>query len=553
MEEYCIISNENVNRKTKDNIINLVLKTLDENKQVLIFNNSKSSSEATAEKIANSIETVKEKETLKKLSDKILKALSTPTKQCRRLASVVERGVAFHHSGLVSKQRDIVEKGFKEGFIKTISSTPTLAAGMNLPAYKVIIKDYKRYSSRGFNDIPILEYHQMSGRAGRPGIEDIGKAVICVKTDNEIERVIPKYIFGKPEEILSKLAIEPTLKMYILSLVSMNMINSKDEIKDFFANTLYAKQYQDLDALYYNIFRILGILKDYNFISQDDDYYMATQLGRKVSELYINPDTANYFLENIEKFIKIFSSERVTRHDLYSFMHFALNTNEMKPYFRVGKAEEENYAQKLQDIADTLTVPFDPFEMDYMEFASTIKTTDVMMDWINEAPEDYMSEKYKITPGELNYKIETMDWLLYCIEEMAHMKKSFYFKNYVNKLRIRLKKGVREELLPLVKLKGIGRARARKLFKNEIKRVADIKTAGFEKLSRILGESIAIKLLDQVIDTTDVEVSNSQLTEKPKEIKVREVTDEEVDMLVTSVNEYEKEKDEVNKSLSDYF
>lgn len=551
MNDYCIISNENVNKKTKDNVVNLVLKTLEENKQILVFNNSKNSSEATAEKISNAILNPENEEKLKELSDKILKALSTPTKQCRRLAKCIEKGVAFHHSGLTSKQRDVVEKGFKNGYVKVISSTPTLAAGLNLPAYKVIIKDYKRYSQRGFNDIPVLEFHQMSGRAGRPGKELIGKAVLCVKTDSELDRVIPKYVFGKPEEIISKLAVEPTLKMYILSLVAMDMINSKDEIKSFFANTLYAHQYKDIDSLYFNIFRIMGILKDYGFINQEDDYYMSTQLGKKVSELYLNPDTANYFLENIEKFIKKFSQPNISRYDLYSLVHFIINTNETKPYFRVGKAEEETYMQKAQEVSDSLVVPFDPFEMDYIEFINTLKSTDIMMDWIMEAPEDYITEKYKITPGELNYKLETIDWLLYCLEEMAHMKKSFYFKNYLNKLRTRFKNGIKEELLPLVSIKGVGRVRARKLYNSDLKKVSDLKNCPFEKLSKVVGESMAIKIKNQVSEGVIIE--EKPLKEKPKEIKVREVSDDEVEQLVTTAVEFEKEKEEKNKNLSDFF
>lgn len=551
MNDYCIISNENVNKKTKDNVVNLVLKTLEENKQILVFNNSKNSSEATAEKISNAILNPENEEKLKELSDKILKALSTPTKQCRRLAKCIEKGVAFHHSGLTSKQRDVVEKGFKNGHVKVISSTPTLAAGLNLPAYKVIIKDYKRYSQRGFNDIPVLEFHQMSGRAGRPGKELIGKAVLCVKTDSELDRVIPKYVFGKPEEIISKLAVEPTLKMYILSLVAMDMINSKDEIKSFFANTLYAHQYKDIDSLYFNIFRIMGILKDYGFINQEDDYYMSTQLGKKVSELYLNPDTANYFLENIEKFIKKFSQPNISRYDLYSLVHFIINTNETKPYFRVGKAEEETYMQKAQEVSDSLVVPFDPFEMDYIEFINTLKSTDIMMDWIMEAPEDYITEKYKITPGELNYKLETIDWLLYCLEEMAHMKKSFYFKNYLNKLRTRFKNGIKEELLPLVSIKGVGRVRARKLYNSDLKKVSDLKNCPFEKLSKVVGESMAIKIKNQVSEGVIIE--EKPLKEKPKEIKVREVSDDEVEQLVTTAVEFEKEKEEKNKNLSDFF
>lgn len=555
-QEFCIIESERIKTHTDDNVINLVLHTLELNKQVLVFNNSKRSSETTAEKIANSLKKIENQEELNELSEKILSVLSSPTKQCKRLSNCIKRGTAFHHSGVLAKQRGLIEKYFKKGIIKVISSTPTLAAGLNLPAYKVIIKDYRRYSQRGMADIPILEYHQMSGRAGRPGKEDIGKAVLCVKSENELERLVPKYLFGKSEEILSKLAIEPILKMYVLSLISMNMINSKEEIIKFFSNTLYANQYGDIDELSQNIFRIIGLLKEYTFVTQDDNYYVATPLGKKVSELYLNPDTANYFLTNLDKFVKRFSSEEISREDVYSLINFVANTIEMRPLFKVSKIEEETYIKKLEEKGNQLIIPFDPFETDYQTFINSLKTTDIFQDWILEAPEDYISDKYNITPGELAYKQETMDWLLYALENLAFLKKEIFFKNYLSKLRMRFKYGIRDELIPLINLKGIGRARARKLYKAGFKKILDLKKADFSSLEKVVGTSIAIKIKEQVSDQTEL---NNQTLPVPKEIQFREVkepkevSDDEINRLVENYETFEKEKKEKNMNLKDYF
>ena len=74
-----------------------------------------------------------------------------------------------------------------------------------------------------------------------------------------------------------------------------------------------------------------------------------------------------------------------------------------------------------------LAVEYDPFEVDYEEHLSSIKITEILLDWINEAPEDYIMEKYKVTPGELNYKTDIVDWLLYSLEEISMMKKNFFF------------------------------------------------------------------------------------------------------------------------------
>ncbi len=567
MEEVQVLDSKKITVVHKESLVNLVLDTLNKNKQILIFNNSKNSSEATAEKIAQTLKkkpiySKEELDELKSLSDQILKVLSTPTKQCRRLANCIEQGMAFHHSGLVSKQRHLIEDSFKKGLIKVISSTPTLAAGLNLPAYKVIIKDYKRYSSRGFNDIPVLEFLQMAGRAGRPGHEDIGHSVVHIKDETELERVIKKYIYGKPEEIYSKLAVEPTLKMYVLSLVSMDIINTEEEIKEFFKNTLYGEQYQDLEGLYYNIFKVLNILKEYQFVREDDNYFVATSLGKKVSELYLNPDTAHLFLSHFDTFVKTLGSKYVSRQHIFSLIQLFSTTMEMRPLFRMLKKEEEHYMQKADEVQDDLFVEYDPFEQDLHEFMSGLKTAEILQDWIEEAPEEYISEKYSITPGELHFKKEVVDWLLYCLEEFSQLRKQFYLKNYFNKLRQRFKSGIKEDILVLISLKGIGRVRARKLKKAGIGTLADLRSASFEQISRVVGDSLTISIKKELLgDSYDFDSSHklSQVekfsrSSKPKEIRVREVSVEEIDSLVEETQTFEKEKEEAKqKGLLQYF
>ena len=100
MSDFAVINSENFKRNTKDNVVDLTLETILKGKQVLIFNNSKNSSEATAERVANSVKKVENRNHLEKLSKSILKSLQHPTKQCKRLAKCVQSGVAFHHSGL---------------------------------------------------------------------------------------------------------------------------------------------------------------------------------------------------------------------------------------------------------------------------------------------------------------------------------------------------------------------------------------------------------------------------------------------------------------------
>ncbi|MEE9323877.1 MAG: DEAD/DEAH box helicase, partial [Candidatus Aenigmarchaeota archaeon] len=198
--------------------------TLKKKKQALIFVSTRRGTEALAGNLGRVVRdnlNPNERAKLKKISGGILKAIEKPTLQCEKLSSQILDGVAFHHAGLANKQRKTIEDGFKEGTIKVITATPTLAWGVNLPAYRVVIRDLKRFSGRfGSDYIPALEIQQMSGRAGRPKYDREGEAILIAKSKGEAEYVFDTYINGDPEEIQSKLGVEPVLRMHSLALIA---------------------------------------------------------------------------------------------------------------------------------------------------------------------------------------------------------------------------------------------------------------------------------------------------------------------------------------------
>src|SRR3989344_4254581 len=104
-----------------DPLTQLALETIAMNKQAIIFAPSRASAEKTAEDISK-LTTFN----IPELEKEVLHAASTPTKQCRRLSHCLKKGIAFHHSGLVSAQREIIEQQFRRGTIKVICCTPTL-------------------------------------------------------------------------------------------------------------------------------------------------------------------------------------------------------------------------------------------------------------------------------------------------------------------------------------------------------------------------------------------------------------------------------------------
>lgn len=488
-----------IKQLTSDATINVALDTIERNKQALVFVNTKRSAEKCAEDIAKQIKLSSHQ--LVELSEQILNVLPKPTEQCQRLAKCVKKGIAFHHAGLVADQRGFIEDNFRAGVIKIITCTPTLALGVNLPAFRSVIRDVKRYTRRGMEPIPVLEYLQMAGRAGRPGKEKYGEAICIASSEAEKEALYERYVLGEPEEIYSKLAVEPVLRTYLLSLIAGNFVRSKTSIMDFFSKTFWAYQFEDMPMLEKIIDKMLDLLEEYDFISKDDFVdaieahdvkYTATSVGRRVAELYLDPLTAFHLITGLKR-----AASKLTT--VFSYVQLIAYTLELRPLLRVRVKEYADIQTKLNEHESEL-IMLEPsmFEPDYEDFMDSVKTALFFMDWMEETDEQTLLDKYDIRPGEIRSKLDMADWLLYSASELAKLLQFHQQLKDVLKVRFRVMYGAKEELLPLLKLQGIGRVRARKLYSNGIKDLGDIKKADLMTLAQLIGKHIAVDLKKQV-------------------------------------------------------
>lgn len=490
-----------------NNIINLALDTIKIKKQALVFVNTKRSAEKAAEEISFKLEPAHS--FLEDISNSILTAIPKPTKQCERLARCVRKGIAFHHSGITAKQRDIVEEEFKKGSIKIICATPTLAAGIDTPAFRTIIRDLKRYSESGWGGmqyIPVLEFLQMAGRAGRPKFDNYGESICIAQSEEEKQSIIENYLQGEPEEIYSKLAVEPVLRTYILSLIATGFVSSRKELIDFFSKTFWSFQFKDAEKLISIIDKMLALLENYEFIisKSDEDFVSAdklkvqeeklrtTLLGRRVAQLYIDPLTAHHLI----KCIRRSSDSFVTP---FSLLQSVSNTLEMRPLLHVKTKEMDKINEQFAQFENEL-LQKEPsiYEPEYDDFLSSVKTALFFMEWINEKDEEFLFEEYDIRPGETRVKIERADWLLYAAEELAKLMSFNEIIKHIIRLRFRIKYGVKEELIPLLKLKGIGRVRARRLYNAGICDIGNVKQADPSTLSQLIGKAQAFSIKKQV-------------------------------------------------------
>ena len=212
--------------------------------QVLMFVGTRKSSQSEANNLGKRVEKRLAQENPERL--KRLKELATnligraQSNVADQLASCIQQGVAFHHAGLTHFQRKEVESAFKNGLLVALVATPTLAAGVNLPARRVLVRDLKRWDDGMSRPLPVMEVLQMLGRAGRPKYDTKGEAwVYCKGTDGwEIaDAVSDRYFFGPVEDIVSKLALEPALRMHLLASIATGGLQHRGEIEHFFTST----------------------------------------------------------------------------------------------------------------------------------------------------------------------------------------------------------------------------------------------------------------------------------------------------------------------------
>ena len=395
--EFINGENKGITAINNNDIYNLVVDCVKEGGCCLVFCNTKRGAVNEAKKLnLKKFLTDEEKKKLKEIAEEILSILEPPTEMCKTLAECILNGSAFHHAGLTYQHRKIVENAFRERLIKVICCTPTLSVGINVPCRRAIVKDLTRYTNKGIRYIPVMEIQQCIGRAGRPGLDPYGEGIIVAKNDKDYLRAY-QALTQKPEPIYSKLSNQAVLRTQLLGLIATREIRDEYDLEWFIRNTFYAHQYGNLREVAKNIMEVIGFLEENEFIVD----FMPTELGKRVSELYIDPLSAKYIIDGL--------NEMENENELY-YLYLISKTLEMMPNLRVYKSEELDLINEIESLG------IKSFDIEDLE---AFKTAKMLYDWINEVPEDEILKKYKIEPGILRYKVENAVWIMHALKEIA--------------------------------------------------------------------------------------------------------------------------------------
>jgi helicase len=364
----------------------MVMNTLSVGGQAMVFAGSRRQAETTAQTLSNLLKTIpKDFEVLKRISEEVFDGSDFS----HRLAQCIRNGVAFHHAGLSHIQRRAVERGFRDGHIKAIVATPTLAAGVNIPARAVIIPDVKR----GGEEMSVMEYKQLCGRAGRPGYDKEGLAVIIAKNSRQRNLYMKRYVLGDLEPVTSRLQDQGSLRFHMLGLVASGYGN-KDTINALLSKTLAMKQ--EGRSLLDKAHSALLYLEASKFIKSKDGSYTATRLGRKVAQLYIDPLTARIILARLD------SIEQA------------------------GPKAEDQALLTISSTPDVEDLPHLQPALDWFPDVADFDTkaiakATVLKAWINEMGEGSICDRFGAAPGDIHVLSESASWVAQAAAELAQM------------------------------------------------------------------------------------------------------------------------------------
>ncbi|MBO5669329.1 MAG: hypothetical protein J6R75_03080, partial [Candidatus Methanomethylophilaceae archaeon] len=302
------------------------------------------------------------------------------------------------------------------------------------------------------------------GRAGRPGYDPYGEAILMAKSDADAEHLMEDYLECDSENVMSKLGNEKTLRTHILGLIATEDVSSVEDIIEFLRETFYGCQ-SSLYGIEGAVENVVEFLTEEQMIADEDGVLSPLTFGKRVSDLYIDPESA-VILRDAVTLIKGSTDDLM-------LLHAVASTPDVLGLY--PKKADMEYLYNLFDKYEGQFLMDVPDDMDYEfeYFLSSLKVACMALEWIEEKEEDAITTEMGIGPGDIRSRVDNMEWLTYAMIEIATIFRPEVVKR-IRPMLTRLKYGVRSELLELVSLKGIGRAKARTLYDRGLRTKEDI-------------------------------------------------------------------------------
>ena len=460
-----VLDAEMFNTKNKnDVVVKVIEKAIKDKSQALAFVSTRRFTESLATYV----------------SGKINKKINV--EQRKRFA---EKGVAFHHAGLFNEQKEIIEDEFRNGNILMITATPSLMYGVNLPSKSVVIRDHTRWTSNGPQPIPVFDYEQMSGRAGRPQYDDVGYSYLIAKTMDEALNLEEFYIEGDIELTNSKLVDnKDAIYRQIIAQIASSLSKNLDDLTDFFGKTLYGYQMSNNpsmalfaeDSLKYELETALQFLLQNGIIRATPEGLKTTEFGNLIAK-------SNYTVETAVKIKEYISGMNEFNTD--EFIYAMSETPDMPLISFKGRKSKDPVREKLSESG-----------LFAVDIGNPEATTVSLIEWINERSEYDIENKYNVYSASTRRSAYEASRLVIFAKKTSEVLGDYTYLKDFDFLSARLYYGVKEDIIPLVVgVKRLGRKRARnvvEIFGNDLTSVSESELQKIEGIGPKLASKIRL-------------------------------------------------------------
>lgn len=420
----------------------------------------------------------------------------------QNLVAYMQQGVAYHHAGLGSEERKLVEKAFRAGQIKVLCATSTLAAGVNLPARLVIVRHpwirqpHERMSGTMFQ--------QMAGRAGRAGLDDLGECIL-MSSGMEPGRVYDLVLRGA-EEVKSQLGSctgsgadvrYPQIEHLLMQFIAAERRVHMNEVPKFLACSLWGREHLDVTT---NSFSpsaehkgrtALQQLVSLGMIHTDDEFLETTVEGAATLASGLAPKDS-FYLKRALDYARV---QKLLLNDLH--LMYLCSVTLIEPSWDafgqvVRGLQERELSLAMAMCSDRVqSLNGKPSDKKIIVPCLHLWNALIMMDLIDEKPVDAIMAKYKTGRGDLaslhdRTARRATAVANFCARmgELAPGQKGWHdLKVLITNFQRRVLHAVRDELVEVMGIDQVGASTARQLFSSGLRTVELVAQASVQQVA----------------------------------------------------------------------
>jgi helicase len=493
--------------------------------QIIIFTSARKKATRLASHLAERLDLRAAEESLKGISD------LAPSVQNELLAKCLHHGIAFHHAELDCDQRELVEDGFRRGEIRILSSTSTLAWGVNLPAKNVFVEMMRYDGVRSSNcretlvPLSATDFQQAAGRAGRLGVGDkFGRAVMIAATPYEQEILWNQYVYARNEDPESNLGRRQIPDLAI-RLVACGIAASPDEIVRAVSNLFGAFSLNGKRDISEQVESALSYLEKGGLINfEKPGNIVATSLG-------IIACTTGFSVQSIVRI-----NEALCRGEIkepLEWLYFAFGLREWSEaggFYDPRGASASELLSRIDELSGGLS--------DRSEYISSVARFDkdasvvrslsaflFALEWIGGRPTREIEIAFDRGGGGLKRDAQTLSWILTVIEKVLRCQGSAsdsynIIADGLNQLPGRMRYGVTEDMLPLAKTLDIDREFIRRLYNLGIRAVDDFRDIDYSVLKEMLPPNIIEKIQNRLRSHGQKKLSPDSIRPSAEKLKI---------------------------------